>query len=149
MNAGGSDFLQRQNASYQFAFERALIVHLFLKIGDSEIGPVENLEPDAAAFRKSFAGQLNSNFGQLFRRHTDSPAVFGKFIGNLHALQFGNDALRFGRIDVGIQDLVADLVDEVHHGPGQDDDESRRKNHCQLLLQAVTRKEGLNVLDDR
>jgi len=57
--------------------------------------------------------------------------------------------LSFGRIDIGIQDLVADFIDEVHHGPGQDDDKTRRKNHSQLLLQAVTGKESFNVLNDR
>ena len=75
MHACRFDFSKSHDAAREFAFEGALIVDLLLKIRESEICSVENLETDSAAFRQSLTGKLDSHFGQFVGRNLDGSAV--------------------------------------------------------------------------
>ena len=58
MYPSGGNFRERHDASRQFALQRSLIVHLLLKIGQSERSLIKDLEADAAAGWQSFTSEL-------------------------------------------------------------------------------------------
>ena len=126
MNARRLNFGKRHDAPRQLAFERTLVIDLFLEIRKAEIRPVEYLKADAAAFRQSLAGKLDANFGKLIGCHFDRSSVRSKFVRDFQLLQFLNDALGFLRIEIGIERLILHAIDKINQCPQKNQNQSGR-----------------------
>ncbi len=59
------DIAQRLNRALEFAFERALIIHLLGKIAARPVRLVEKLEPQAPGLRHAFRSQVQARLIQL------------------------------------------------------------------------------------
>ncbi len=104
------DFAQGRDGPFQFAFERAPVVHLFREIGGGEIGLIEQLKPDASGFRKPFASQQQPRFRGFVGRDHDRIAVvlepvldvaFLEFLNGLRGVFAGHAAIESFEIRVG------------------------------------------------
>src|SRR5205823_2919901 len=131
----------------QFAFESALVIHLFLEIGKAKICSVEYFEPDAAAFGKALAGKLDPDFGKLVGSNLYCTAVRGQLIRHLQFLQFHHNPLSFLWIDIGVERLILDPVDEIDQNPKQNQDEAGRTRQSQFLLKRKAREECFDLVN--
>src|SRR5687768_17051007 len=117
MHACSVYFRKGHDAAAEFAFERTLIVDLFLKVRKAKRRLIKNLKADSPAGGQSFTCQLDANLRDTVRWNSNAAAVAGKLVLDIVVLKFRNDALRFLRVELGIQHLKIDTVCEVHSTP--------------------------------
>ena len=74
---------QRLDGPGQFAFQAALVVQLFLELGQTEFLRLQDLEADDGPLRKALGGELQAGLVHLVGRYEDRAAV-GVAVGHVH-----------------------------------------------------------------
>ena len=67
----------RHDGSFQFAFQRAPIVHMLGEVGDAEIRFVEDLESDASGFGQAQTGHFQAQLGDFVLGRQQLGSVVG------------------------------------------------------------------------
>ena len=93
------------HGSFQFAFERAPVVHMLGEIGDAEIRFVEDLESDASGFGQSQAGHFQAQLRDFVLRRQQLGSVVGDFVIDAAFMQLLHNGVGVFRRQSGIEGL--------------------------------------------
>src|ERR1700733_13861478 len=103
MHARRLNIRQRRDRVLEFPFERALIVHLLVKLRANPVGLVEELEAEASALRASLRGSRQASLVELRSGHAKYAASGRNIKWNLRLGEGLANLPCIVRIKVGIK----------------------------------------------
>lgn len=100
MNAGALYRTQRLDRPGQFAFQRALIIHLFAELTDTKFFLVKQFKAHRTAFRQSLLCQTQAQFMHFVGGHFNRAAAIGKAVRDVHLGQLRDNraAILIGKV---------------------------------------------------
>ena len=119
MDPHALDIAKSLDSALQLAFQRSLIIDLFIEFRLAPIQLVEQFKAEATAVRHAFAGNFQSAGIQLVSRDADCLSIGADFVRDALGRQPACQRLRIGGLHPGHERLVI----------GSDDEMSEEKNH--------------------
>jgi hypothetical protein len=110
--------VQAHDGARQLALHRALVVDLLRELGHAEFAVVEKLEAHRPLQIDPLSHELQARLVHRLLVDQHRSAAVGETIGNLHAVQLGDDRRAVLRVETGEQNLVV-----IPHHPHQGEDE--------------------------
>ncbi len=82
---------QAQNGAGQLPFQRALVIHAFLKLGDAELARLHDLKARHRALGQALRCQLQTHIVHAVGRNHDRATTFGVLVRHVHGRQLRHD----------------------------------------------------------
>ncbi len=91
MHARAFNRAERFDSSRQFAFQRALVVHLLAELADAELLFIQQFKPNRAAFRQTLLSETQAQFMHFLCGHHERAAVLLETVGDIHLSKLRHD----------------------------------------------------------
>lgn len=133
MHAGTLHGIERQDGAGQLAFQAALEVEAFLKLGDAELAVLHQLEACHRTLGQALRGQLQAHIVHTVCGDENGAAALAVLVGHVHLRQLRHDGTAILVADVGEQQLVVRLAIEHRRRHQAHCDQGRQRAPAKTL----------------
>ena len=133
MNPGAGNGGDGRNGARQLAFEGALVIDLFVELGEAELLVFHQLETDQTALRNALGSQAQAQVMDLGGGDEDGVAVVGELVGDVLRLETGHHGATVLLGQVGEQHGIVRLAAPQHDADDQRNAERQRATGSELL----------------